>query len=174
MSRSEICCDFRHGAEGDAVVFLDVFDQSLQHQHPATLADTLRMHGQHENAGLELFIQILKLSSPDIVDVVRRAQPLATTTRFEVEVGPIVQYPVERQDDQIDLLAEFMWSIRAHHVAETHIGWLVVAGCHGAVVAKAVLYEHADPAIARIAAGQPVSQRGFATDWGKTIGKSSL
>ena len=51
-SRSEICCDFRHDAKSDAVMLLDVPDHPLQHQHPAALADTLGMHGQHKNAAL--------------------------------------------------------------------------------------------------------------------------
>jgi hypothetical protein len=68
--------DVSHGAEHDSLMGADVFEQTAQHEDPASAANALGVHPEDEDARRNFVVEVVALGPPHVEHVVRRSQTL--------------------------------------------------------------------------------------------------
>src|SRR5262245_35759062 len=102
-----------HCAEFHSFVALQVLDEAFEHQHTVPASDHLWVHGENEHALAHLGVEILKVSSPNVIYASRVRQSLtdAVTARRILKKGKVVQVPGKGHFYQINGFAEFIGRI---------------------------------------------------------------
>src|SRR3954449_12486773 len=73
-----------------------VLDEALEHRDPVAAADHLRVHGDHEDAALDVLVHVVELALPDLEHLRRRRQADARRIEVELEVWPVVELEAHR------------------------------------------------------------------------------
>src|ERR671911_1042308 len=88
--------DVAHALEPRALC-ATVHDEALEHRHPVTAADHLRVHADGQDPAAHVLVHPVELTGADLKHLARRRAALAVRLEVELEVRPVVELEAHLQ-----------------------------------------------------------------------------